>query len=80
MIILGMLCEGRKNNQPVTGIVAAIHSTGRLTLLRPDNVREDDIAWQRVVASPQQHLRVLSTDRVVFMPWNRPLSDTDGAA
>jgi 5-methylcytosine-specific restriction endonuclease McrA len=68
IIVLGMLCEGLRREQRVTGIVVAIHSTGRLTLLIPQAANSTGVAWKRVVVSPRQHLRVLSTDRVIFMP------------
>jgi hypothetical protein len=67
VIVQGMLCEGQRNKQAVVGIVAAIHSTGRLTLLVPNIVRSDNVTWRPVVISPRQHLRVLSTDRVLFV-------------
>jgi hypothetical protein len=67
VITQGMLCEGQRNKQRVVGIVAAIHSTGRLTLLVPNTVRVHNITWRRVVISPRQYLRVLSTDRVLFV-------------
>jgi hypothetical protein len=67
VITQGMLCEGQRNKQSVVGIVAAIHSTGRVTLLVPNTARVDNVIWQRVVISPRQHIRVLSTDRVLFL-------------
>jgi hypothetical protein len=75
VIIQGMLCEGQRNQQLIVGIVTAIHSSGRLTLLVPASVRTDNINWRRVVVSPRQHLRVLSTDRVLFVRVLSPASD-----
>jgi 5-methylcytosine-specific restriction endonuclease McrA len=68
IIRLGMLCEGIRCEQTVTGVVAAIHSSGRLTLLTPESVRDRTVVWHRSVISPRQHLRVVSTDRVIFLP------------
>ena len=67
VVALGMLCEAKRNGEIVIGIVAAIHSTGRLTLLVPDTVRRDNVDWHRIVVSPRQHFRMLSTDHVLFM-------------
>lgn len=68
LITTGMLCEGQRAGRTVVGIVSAIHSTGRLTLLVPGQVSAERVRWQRVVISPRKHLRVLSSDRVVFLP------------
>ena len=67
MITLGMLCEAKYRTQPVTGIVAAIHSTGRLTLLLPDGKNTLGVDWRRVVVSSRKFLRVLSNDPVIFI-------------
>jgi hypothetical protein len=61
-----MLCEGRRSDKLIVGIVAAIHTTGRLTLLIPDSASSERVFWQRVVISPRKHLRVLSSDRMLF--------------
>jgi hypothetical protein len=63
----GMLCESMRSDQLVIGVVTAIHSSGRLTLLAPETVREKTVVWCRTVVSPRKHLRVLSTDRVIFL-------------
>jgi hypothetical protein len=81
MITLGMLCEGQRKGRLLIGIVAAIHSTGRLTLLVPNAVREDMIDWCRIIVSPRQHLRALSTDPVIFLHAPRSASgDQDAMA
>jgi 5-methylcytosine-specific restriction endonuclease McrA len=72
VVRLGMLCEGQRAGQMVRGIVAAVHSSGRLTLLVLQEANRAGIAWERVVISPRQHLRVLSSDRVVFLPYVPP--------
>lgn len=66
-VAIGMLCQGRRAGRSITGIVAAIHSTGRMTLLVPDFTTTKRVLWQRIVVSPQHHLRILSTDRVLFL-------------
>lgn len=68
IIKLGMLCEGRRAGQIITGIVGAIHSDSRLTLLVPRAADAHHIVWRRIVVGVQRHLRVLSSDRVVFLP------------
>lgn len=75
VIRLGMLCRGKRSGQTVTGIVHAIHSTGKLSLTTPTQARWTGISWQRIVISPRQHLDILSTDRVIFLPVST-LSDT----
>jgi hypothetical protein len=72
VVRLGMLCEGQRAGQIVRGIVAAAHSSGRLTLLVLQEANRAGIAWERLVISPRQHLRVLSSDRVVFLPYVPP--------
>jgi hypothetical protein len=72
IVRLGMLCEGKRAGQVIRGIVAAVHSTGRLTLLVLKDASRTGIQWERVIISPRQHLRVLSTDRVVFVPAEVP--------
>jgi 5-methylcytosine-specific restriction endonuclease McrA len=67
IIRLGMLCRGEKAGESVTGIVQAIHSSGKLTLITPARVRPSGVSWQRTIISPRQGLRIVSTDRVVFM-------------
>jgi hypothetical protein len=68
MVRLGMLCEGQRAGQRVQGIVSAVHSTGRLTLLVLKEASRTGIQWERVIISPRQHLRVLSTSRIIFLP------------
>jgi 5-methylcytosine-specific restriction endonuclease McrA len=63
---LGMLCQGRRANSIITGIVAAVHSTGRLTLRVPGTVTQPRVQWQRITISPRQHFRLISSDRVLF--------------
>ena len=67
VVKLGMLCEAMRDNQAVIGIVAAVHSTGRLTLIIPEAVQKDNVGWRRVIVSPRQHLRILTSERVVFL-------------
>lgn len=64
----GMLCEARRAGQKIVGIVAAVHSSGRLTLLVPQRATSTQVWWDRVVVGAQRYLRVLSTDRVIFLP------------
>ena len=63
----GMLCEGKRASQFVTGIVVAIESSGRLRLLVPKSIEAGRVRWQRIVISPRQHLRVLANEPVVFL-------------
>lgn len=73
LIRLGMLCEGRRSGQSVRGIVSAIQSRGNLTLLvlhRTDPV--EGVQWKRISVSPRLHCRVLSTEKVVFIPTIMP--------
>ena len=67
-ITLGMLGEAQRAGRSVVGIVGAVHSAGRLTLLVPIAASVAGVTWQRVVVSPRQHFRVRSTDRVLFLP------------
>jgi hypothetical protein len=68
MITIGMLCEGLRAGRSIIGIVTAIESSGRLRLLVPKAVERNNVIWQRVLISPRKHLRVLSTDRIIFLP------------
>jgi hypothetical protein len=68
IITLGMLCEARRAGRVIVGIVSAIHSDSRLTLLVPSEASARRVAWQRIVVGVQRHLRVLSNDGVVFLP------------
>jgi hypothetical protein len=68
LVTTGMLCEGHRAGHTVVGLVSAIHSSGRMTLLVPGAVAGERVRWQRVVISPRMHLRVLSRDRVLFLP------------
>jgi len=68
IIKLGMLCEGLRRKQHIVGIVAAIHTAGRLTLLVPVTAGPTGVVWRRVVISPRRHLRILSTNSVIFLP------------
>jgi hypothetical protein len=63
----GMLCSAIRSQSTVTGIVSAIHTSGRLTLRVPVAVTADSITWRTVVVSPRQRLRVISTDRVLLL-------------
>ncbi len=68
IIRLGLLCAARRSGQRVVGIVSAVHSLGRLTLLTIAATDANRITWKRVVVSPRQELQVLSNDRVIFLP------------
>jgi len=63
----GMFCEAKRSGREVAGIVAAIHSAGRLTLLVPNEFRRDSVTWQRITVSPRKHLRIISTEHVIFL-------------
>jgi 5-methylcytosine-specific restriction endonuclease McrA len=63
----GMLCEARYQGKSVIGIVQAIHSSGRLTLLVPQHASVAGVVWKRVVVGTRRHLRIVSSDRVVFL-------------
>ncbi|WP_255604014.1 HNH endonuclease [Oscillochloris sp. ZM17-4] len=63
----GMLCSAARAGIPVAGVVSAIHSSGRLTLRVPVGASPEAVIWRPVVISPRRDLRVLSTDRVVFI-------------
>jgi len=63
----GMLCSAARAGSPVCGVVSAIHSSGRLTLRVPFGASPSGVTWRPVVISPRRDLRVLSTDRVVFV-------------
>jgi hypothetical protein len=67
IIRLGMLCEGQRAGRVTTGIVRAIHADNRLTLLVPESVEAQRVVWQRTVVGVQRHLRVLSSDGVIFL-------------
>lgn len=64
----GMLCAVPRAGKPVVGIVSAIHSSGRLTLRVPVQANTYAVQWQSLAVSPRRSCRVLSTDRVVFLP------------
>jgi len=72
----GMLCAGQRAGRQVVGMVTAIHSSGRITLLTLQSAESAIIRWQPVVVSPRQDLRILSTDRVIFLPVGRDPQDT----
>lgn len=74
IIRLGMLCRAEKSGEPVTGIVQAVHSSGKLSLITPTRAHTGGISWQRIIISPSQNLVVLSTERVIFL--NIPPSST----
>lgn len=74
VIRLGLLCSGERSGTKITGIVGAIHSSGRVTLVHPHEVNEQRVQWQRTVVSPNQAFRIISTDRVVF--FMMPVSTT----
>lgn len=62
----GMVCEIQQGKQWIRGIVGAIHSTGRITLLIP-RLQQNTIIWKRVAATVRTTLRVISRDGVVFL-------------
>ncbi len=66
-ISAGLLCEAQRAGKKIVGIVNAIHSTGRLTVLVPKDVNSLSVGWDRVVISPRSHFRVLGKDRVLFL-------------
>ena len=66
IIVIGMLCQAVRNGNTVTGIVAAIHSTGRLTLRTPLLDPQMKVSWVRTTITALQTLRVLSRERVLF--------------
>ena len=66
-IKIGALCEGQLNREFVTGIVSAVHSTGRLTLLVPTQASIREVVWQRVAVVPRLHIRILANDGIVFL-------------
>jgi hypothetical protein len=66
IITPGTLCAGRRAGVEVIGLVSAIHSSGRLTLLTPHTVSTERIRWRPVVISPRREFRVLSRDKVLF--------------
>jgi|APCry1669189070_1035195.scaffolds.fasta_scaffold00010_10 5-methylcytosine-specific restriction endonuclease McrA len=63
----GMLCAATRAGVGVTGVVSAIHTSGRLTLRTAVSATREAVVWNAVVVSPRRELRVLSTDRVVFV-------------
>lgn len=63
----GMLGTANRAGSPVTGVVSAIHSSGRLTLRVPIAASSTKVTWQPVVVSPRRDFRVLNADRVVFI-------------
>lgn len=67
VIRLGMLCAGMRNEQRVVGIVSALHSSGRVTLLVPHQADSFGVAWDRVVVSPRQDMGILSTESIIFL-------------
>jgi len=66
-ITVGMLCVGQRVGRVVRGIVGAVQSRGRLTLLLVESASRERVAWRRVVVSPRQNLRVLSSEGVIFL-------------
>lgn len=77
-IKIGVLCEGRRNGELVTGIVSAVHSTGRLTLLVPREATIQACVWQRVIIVPRIHIRVRSTNGVLFLVLQQTIGHVDG--
>lgn len=63
----GMLCAATRAGVAVTGVVSAIHTSGRLTLRTAVSATRDAVVWNAVVVSPRRELRVLSTAKVVFV-------------
>jgi len=63
----GMFCRAVRAGKAVSGLVEAIHSTGRIALHTLRDVQPDRVRWQRVVVSPKQTLQILSSDGVVFL-------------
>lgn len=74
VVRLGMLCRGERAGKAITGIVAAIHSSGRVTLLHPAGNEGQRIQWMRTVTSSRQAFRIISTDRVIFFALPRSTS------
>jgi 5-methylcytosine-specific restriction endonuclease McrA len=67
LIRLGMLCRGERLGKTVTGIVQAIHSSGKLSLITPIHVSVAGLSWQRTIISARLPLHILSSDRVLFL-------------
>jgi 5-methylcytosine-specific restriction endonuclease McrA len=65
IVRIGMLCEATRAGVRYTGIVSAIHSSGRVTLRVAAPSSIEQVRWQRIVVSPRR-LQVVSRDRVVF--------------
>lgn len=63
---IGMLCKARRAQRDVVGVIKAVHSDGRLTLMRPVSAHKQRVEWERVVVSPRREAWVMSTDRVLF--------------
>jgi hypothetical protein len=51
----------------VRGLVAAIHSDGRIGLDVLAEATAQRVIWRRVVVSPRQYFRVLASQRVLFL-------------
>lgn len=66
LITIGMLCEAKRAGVLLRGMVVAVHSDSRLTLLVPRDASAAGIRWERVLVRPSVHLRVISTDRILF--------------
>ena len=77
LVKIGMLCEARRANKLIRGIVTAIHSSGRLTLSLPQNGSPEGVVWERVVVSPRGYLRIRATSSVLFMPLVRGDNDSE---
>nr|WP_255603229.1 HNH endonuclease [Oscillochloris sp. ZM17-4] len=63
----GMLCAATRAGVAVIGVVSAIHTSGRLSLRTVVSATREAVVWSAVVVSPRRGLRVLGTDRVVFI-------------
>jgi 5-methylcytosine-specific restriction endonuclease McrA len=66
-VTVGMLVAAERAGQSVSGIVTAIQSAGKISIAALRSAGSGGIGWQRIVVSPQKHLRILSTQRVIFL-------------
>jgi 5-methylcytosine-specific restriction endonuclease McrA len=65
-IRIGTLCEAKRAGKLIKGLVAAVHSSGRLTLTRPSAATPAGIIWERIVVSPGSFIRVRATAPIIF--------------
>lgn len=66
LITIGMLCEVKQADVLLRGIVVTVHSNMWLTLLVPREVSSFGVRWERVLVRPSVHLRVISTEQILF--------------